>query len=64
MRLSAVSGEELIRVLISEVGKTNFVLAKQYELLSDLRHLNALSYGKQVELFYDDKLQIAYQGLN
>ena len=64
VRLSAVSGEELIRVLISEVGKTNFVLAKQYELLSDLRHLNALSYGKHVELFYDDTLQTAYQGLN
>jgi hypothetical protein len=64
VRNSALSGEELMRVLISEVGKTNFVLSKQYEALKDIRMLQTLSFGKQVESFYETRLEKAFQQLN
>ncbi|MEO0368596.1 MAG: hypothetical protein AAF197_07400, partial [Pseudomonadota bacterium] len=61
---AALSGDELLRIVISEVGKSNFVLAKQYEALKDIRFLSALSFSKQAETFYNPKLERAYRGLN
>ena len=61
---AAISGEELLRLMVQELGKTNFVLAKQYEALKDLRYLAALDYSKQVETFFNAKLERAYRQLN
>ena len=61
---AAIAGDELVRILVGEVGKSNFILAKQYELLRDIRYMQALSYSKQAESFYNEKLAKAYQRLN
>ena len=61
---AAISGDELTRILVGEVGKSNYLLAKQYELLKDIRYLQTLSYAKQAESFYNAKLEHAYQRLN
>jgi hypothetical protein len=64
VRHSGLSGEELMRVLISEVGKTNYVLSKQYETLKDIRFLQTLSFGKEVEHFYATRLEQAFQKMH
>ncbi len=64
VRHSGLSGEELIRVLIGEVGKTNYVLAKQYEAMTDIRFLQTLSLAKEIEAFYQGKLEQAFQQLH
>ena len=64
VELSAISGEELLRILISEIGKGNYVLSKQYEALKDTRLIEALAYAKQVEEFYNPKLETARANIN
>ena len=61
---ASISGEELLRLVVQELGKTNFVLAKQYEALKDMRYLAALDYAKTVETFFNPKLDRAYRQLN
>lgn len=64
VRHSGLSGEELIRVLISEVGKTNYVLSKQYEAMKDIRFLQTLSVAKEMESFYQARLEQAFKQLH
>ncbi len=64
IRNSAYSGTELMRILIGEVGKSNYILSKQYEAMKDLRYIATLGFAKQVEGFYETRLEQAFVRLN
>ncbi len=64
IEIASISGDELLRVLISETGKSNYILSKQYESLKEIRLMEALAYAKQVEAFYNPKLEYARSNIN
>ncbi|MEO0368595.1 MAG: hypothetical protein AAF197_07395 [Pseudomonadota bacterium] len=64
LEAAAISGTELLRMLLAEFAKRQFLLAKNAELVRSMANFSALRHGLESDEFFTPRLDQAYTALN